>query len=69
MVQGQSRQKVHETPSQPIPGCGGMCLPTKAMREAKIGRIIVPGQPGHKKFLDHLNGKKKLNCGGVCLSF
>jgi hypothetical protein len=58
-VQGQSGQKVTETPSQPIARHGGMCLSFQAMQQTEIGRTAVLGQSRGKK-LDrpHLNRKK-----------
>jgi hypothetical protein len=48
VVLGQPRQKVHETPSQPIAGHGGAHLSSQARGEAEIRRIVVPVQPWQK---------------------
>jgi hypothetical protein len=39
-----------EIPSQPIARCGDIHLSIPATWKAEIGRIIVPGQLGQKKF-------------------
>jgi hypothetical protein len=52
-VQGQFRQRVHESPSQPMSGHDGLCLSS----QAEIGSIMAPGQPRQKMFA-HLNRNK-----------
>jgi hypothetical protein len=37
VVPGQPEQNVHETPPQPMPGHGGMCLSPQLFREAQVG--------------------------------
>jgi hypothetical protein len=58
-VQGQARQKVLKTLSQPTAECRGTDLSLQAMQEAKIGRITVLGQHRQKSLQGpYLNGKK-----------
>jgi hypothetical protein len=40
-VQGQPRQIVRKTPSQPITGCSGACLLFKATWEVGFGKIAI----------------------------
>jgi hypothetical protein len=47
-VEGQSKQKIMETPSEPIAGCGGVRLSSQVTQKAEIEWIIVPGLPGQK---------------------
>jgi hypothetical protein len=52
MVQGQPRQKVHETPSHPMTGCGAHLSP-HLCRETQIGS----DRPGHKVRPYHKNNQ------------
>jgi hypothetical protein len=47
-VRGQTRQKVQETPYQPIAQYGNALLLSQSMQETDIGRIMVPGQSRQK---------------------
>jgi hypothetical protein len=65
-VQGQPRQNVSKTPSQPIARHGGSHLSSQAIWEADI-RIASPGQPG-KKVCEVTSWWKKVRCGSACHS-
>jgi hypothetical protein len=47
MVQGQPREKVHETAFQPMSGHGGTSLSSQLHWEAQL-EDLHPGQPQHK---------------------
>jgi hypothetical protein len=47
-VGGQPRQKVLETPSQPMARHSGIHLSSQVTDETEIGRIMVPGQTKQK---------------------
>jgi hypothetical protein len=67
MVWGQSRQIVHNTPSQPIPGHSGVNPSSPAMCEADIRRIWG-SRSGQAKSLWGRSQWKKAGCGDACLS-
>jgi hypothetical protein len=46
---------------QSIAGYGSTCLSSQAIREAKIRRIVVPGQPRQKSVRDSISREKKLD--------
>jgi hypothetical protein len=67
VVQVQPRQKLPETPFEPIGRFGGMCLSSQTVREVETGKIIIPGQPGQKSF-EIPSQWKKVKHGSKCLS-
>jgi hypothetical protein len=48
VVGGQPREKVYETPYQPIAGCNEMCLLFQCSSEAKMRRIMASTQSRQK---------------------
>jgi hypothetical protein len=56
-IPGQARQKFHKTPSQPVAGCGGMCLSSQLYAQIED---CGTGLPGHKvrTFLKNNQRKK-----------
>jgi hypothetical protein len=54
-IQGQPRQGVCKTPSQPIAGHGSVHLSSQPMQEAEICRITFLGQPGQKSLQDAIS--------------
>jgi hypothetical protein len=48
LVLGQPRQKVSETPYQPIPRCSGMLPSSQIIRETEIGSTAVQANLGKK---------------------
>jgi hypothetical protein len=48
-IQGQHRQNVHKTPSQPTAWCGGTHLSTHTTQEIGNRRTVVPCQPRRRK--------------------
>jgi hypothetical protein len=62
MIQGQPRQKVSKTPSQPMTGYGGTCLSFQLCWKAQVGRSWFQADPGTKQepISKIINAKKGL---------
>jgi hypothetical protein len=65
VIQGQHRQKVNKTPSQPVIVYGGICLTSQQMGSANM-RITVQAGPGKKAGPYSKNTNQ--NKAGVCIS-